>query len=55
VLNVPHRHDLAPNLCVNYEIKVFNRKLGRQSKAHKNLSVIIVNLDMDLYIRHGHH
>jgi hypothetical protein len=35
VLNVPHRHDLAPNLCVNYEVKMFNRKLGRQRKVHK--------------------
>jgi hypothetical protein len=26
VLNVPHRHDLAPNSCVNYDVKVFNRK-----------------------------
>jgi hypothetical protein len=28
-LNVFHRHDLAPNSCVNYdyEVKVFNRQL----------------------------
>jgi hypothetical protein len=23
VVNVPHRHDLTPNSCVNYEIKAF--------------------------------
>jgi hypothetical protein len=22
VLNVPHRHDLAPNSCVNYEVEI---------------------------------
>jgi hypothetical protein len=44
VLNVPHRQDLALNSCVNYEVKLFNRKLGRQRKVHKNLSMITVNL-----------
>jgi hypothetical protein len=29
VLNVPHRHDLAPNSCVNQEVRVFNRKLKK--------------------------
>jgi hypothetical protein len=55
VLNVTYRHNLVPNLCVNYEVKVFNRKLGRQRKLHKNLLVIIVDLDRDLYTRHGFH
>jgi hypothetical protein len=47
VLNVPHRHDVAPNSCVNYEVIVFNRKPGRQTKVHKKLSVITVDIDMD--------
>jgi hypothetical protein len=34
---------------------VFNRKLGRQRKGHKNLSVISVDLDRDLYTRHRFH
>jgi hypothetical protein len=55
VPNVPHRHDLVPNSCVNYEVKVFNRKQGRQSKVHKNVSVITVDLDRDLYTRYGLH
>jgi hypothetical protein len=52
---VPHRHDLAPNCCVNYEVKVLNRKLGRQRKVHKNLSMISVDSDRDLYTRQGFH
>jgi hypothetical protein len=36
--NVPHRHDLAPNSCVNYEVKVFNRKLGRQRKFSRSIN-----------------
>jgi hypothetical protein len=37
VLNVPHRHDLLPNLCVNYE--AINRKLGKIEKgAYKSVS-----------------
>jgi hypothetical protein len=45
VLNIPHRHDLAPNLCANYELTMLNRKLGRKRKVHKNLSVITVDFD----------
>jgi lysophospholipase L1-like esterase len=55
MLNVPHRNDLAPNSCVNYEVKGFERKPGRQRKVHKNLSVTTVNLDRDLYTWHGFH
>jgi hypothetical protein len=55
VLNVVHRHDLAPNLCVNYEVKDLNRILGRQRKVHKNVSMITVDLDRDLYMRQMFH
>jgi hypothetical protein len=34
VLNVPYRHDLASNSCINQEVKVFNRKLEKLKKVH---------------------
>jgi hypothetical protein len=55
VINVPHIYDLVPTSCVNYEVKAFNRNLGKQKKVHKNLSVINVDLDRELYTRHGLH
>jgi len=29
LINSPHRHDLLPNLCVNYEVKKFNKQLNK--------------------------
>jgi hypothetical protein len=55
VLNVPHRHDLTPNSYINDEVKVFNRKIGKLCKVYKNLSVLPVGSDRDLYTRHGLH
>jgi lysophospholipase L1-like esterase len=55
VLNVPHRNDLAPNSCVNHEVQVFNRMLGKLRKVHLNISVVTVDSDRDLYARHGFH
>jgi hypothetical protein len=55
VINVPHRYDLAPTSCVNHEVKAFNRNLGKQKKVHKNLSVINVDLEREIYTRHGLH
>jgi lysophospholipase L1-like esterase len=55
VLNVPHRHDLIPNSCVNDEVKVYNRKIGKLCGVYKNLSVLPVDSDRDLYTRHGLH
>jgi hypothetical protein len=54
-INVPHRHDLSPNSCVNNEVKVFNRKVEKLGKAYENLSVLPVDFDRDLFTRHGLH
>jgi len=35
VMSVPHRHDLAPNSCVNQEVKVYNRKLIKHLKVQR--------------------
>jgi hypothetical protein len=55
VLNVPHRHDLTPNSCVNEEVRVFNRKVRKLSNLYKNLSVLPVDSGRELYTRHGLH
>jgi hypothetical protein len=49
-------YDLVPTSCVNCEVKAFNKNLGKQKKkVRKNLSVINVDLDRELYTRHGLH
>jgi len=30
IMNAPHRFDLEESLCVNKEIKLFNRKLKKE-------------------------
>jgi hypothetical protein len=35
VLNVPHRHDISPNSCVNQEVQVFNRMIGKLKRCIK--------------------
>jgi RNase H-fold protein (predicted Holliday junction resolvase) len=33
VMNVPNRFDLDAQSCVNYEVKFFNKKLGKHMKS----------------------
>jgi hypothetical protein len=54
-INVQHRYDLTPNSCVNNEVKIFNRTVGKLCKVYKNLSVSPVDSDRDLYTGHGLH
>jgi hypothetical protein len=55
LLNVPNRQDLASNSCVSYDAKMFNGKLGRLRKVHKNLSLLTVDLYRNLYTRYLFH
>jgi len=55
VMSVPHRHDLAPNSCVNQEVKVYNRKLIKLLKVQENTCVLEVDTEHDLFTRHGLH
>ena len=55
VMSVPYKHDLAPNSCVNHEVKVYNRKLRKHLKVHDNLCVVEVDNERELYTRHGQH
>jgi hypothetical protein len=54
-INVPHRHGLLSNSCVNNEVKVFNGKVEKLGKAYENLSVLPVDFDRDLFTKHGLH
>jgi hypothetical protein len=49
VINVPHRHDLSPNSCVNHKVYEFNRRLEKLKKTFLNFSVVL------LVTRHGFH
>ncbi|PNF36038.1 hypothetical protein B7P43_G12753 [Cryptotermes secundus] len=55
VINVPYRHDLAPNSCVNCEVQLFNRRLEKLKRAYSNLSVVTVDSTRELFTRQGYH
>jgi hypothetical protein len=55
VINLPTRQDLEPTSCVNQEIKVFNRKLGKYMKSFDHASVVDIQLDREHHTRHGLH
>jgi hypothetical protein len=55
VLNLPNRQDLDATSCLNQEIKVFNRKLGKYMKSFDHASSVEVKFDREQYTRHGFH
>ena len=55
VVNVPNRFDLAEHSCVNYEVKVFNRKLDKHMKSFQNAATVEVTSDRDHFNQHGLH
>jgi hypothetical protein len=55
VMSVPYRHDLAPNSCVNHEVKVYNRELKKHLMVRGNTCVLEVDTERDLFTRHGLH
>jgi hypothetical protein len=54
-MSVPHRFDLPVDSCVNKEVEVFNRKLGKLVKAHDHTALITVNINRELNTKHGLH
>jgi len=54
-LNAPHRYDLISELCINNEVKVFNNKLRRKLERFKNVQLIEVPSERELYTNHGQH
>jgi 3-methyladenine DNA glycosylase AlkC len=55
VIEVPQRHDLVPNSCVNSEVLMFNRKLKQLKKVYPNLTVVSVDTARDFFTRSGFH
>ena len=54
-LSAFHRHDLSNESCVNNEVKVFNNKLRRRLERFKNVQLMEVPSERELYTKHGQH
>jgi len=55
LINVPHRHDLIPESCVNKEVWKFNRLMRKVAKLNTNVQLLEVDLDRSHFTRHGMH
>ena len=54
-MEVPHRHDLIQDSCVNKEVGKFNRVMRKHMQVHENTAVVKVNLDRRAFTKHGQH
>ena len=55
LINSPHRHDLAPDSCVNQEVIKFNRQLNKIMKLQSKVKVLEFSLDRNRFTKHGLH
>lgn len=56
LVDIPTRHDLSDESCVNKEINSTNRKLKKLAKLHENVVIVeTAALDRLLFTRHGQH
>ena len=55
VMSAPTRYDLDLKLCVNDEVKVYNRKLRKHLKVFNNTYVVEVDSNRDFFTRHRLH
>jgi hypothetical protein len=55
LITAPHRYDLMGLLCVNEEIKVFNRKMLKIMKLENNVKIFYIKLERSCYTRRGLH
>jgi hypothetical protein len=55
VMGIPHRYDLSPTSCVNFEVQKFNRKLKKQMKLHPHVTILDISLDRKYFITHSLH
>jgi hypothetical protein len=53
-MGVPHRYDLLADSCVNKEVEI-KGKLGKLVKAFEHTALIMVDIDGELYTKHGLH
>jgi len=54
-MEVPYRHDLIQDSCVNKKVDKFNRIIRKHIKVHKNAKVLKVSLDRKAFTKHGQH
>jgi hypothetical protein len=52
---IPNRYDLHANSCVNKKVEVFNRKFGKLVKAFEYTALIKLDLNRELFTKHGLH
>ncbi|XP_046393813.1 uncharacterized protein LOC124161513 [Ischnura elegans] len=56
IVNIPHRHDIPSDSCVNIETKRVNLELKKLCESLENVTVVDVNgFDRGLYTNHGLH
>jgi hypothetical protein len=55
VLNIPYRHDVDKNSCVNKEIQTFNWKLRKMIKLFKHVTILEVSFSREAFTQHGLH
>jgi hypothetical protein len=53
LLSVPHRHVLINDLCVNREVKFFNRSLRNRLKCFGKVELIEAVSEREFYTKHG--
>jgi hypothetical protein len=55
VMSAPHRHDLMPSSCVNFEVVRFNRLLRKKMRPYKKVKILDTDLNRDCFTKHGLH
>jgi hypothetical protein len=55
LINSLHRFDVGDSSCVNKEVRAFNRKLSRITKAFENISIVNVKSQSHLFTHYGLH
>jgi hypothetical protein len=55
LMDVPHKHDLEQNSCVNKKVENYNRRIRKHMKFFENTKVIKVDLDRRGFTRHDQH
>ena len=53
LMEVPHRHDLIQDSCVNKEVGKFNSVMRKRMQVHENTEVVKVNLDRRAFTKHS--
>jgi hypothetical protein len=55
LITAPHRYDLMEFLCVNEEVKIFNREMHKVMKLENNVKILDTSLDRSCCTKHGLH